>query len=309
MSDLIKFYQSDMMNALYYFDMHGPSKKKLSGIPQDKRVKKLYRLIRKIKFPSLKRLLRLVKYITVAHDLDTPKKITQYVCENAPRTKYGERWIEQRNKMKDILTEILNLFNNEIMTKGWKREYIKNAKKIQKKYSKYWPKFKEATKELPGMRWKRKEPIICLLVPIDGRLSWKANQGDVAYVEASEKMVENEALFFHEVTKLINFTKPIGYWVKRDKEGVRGIAYELFSEMQNLYLTQQLFNRKPNFKQTIYEKLNNIWIPFISPGTVFDEDELERVLEKAYKLIPNKEFEAMFQMGEIYTDLNIIRLA
>ena len=82
----------------------------------------------------------------------------------------------------------------------------------------------------------------------------------------------------------------------------------MFTELQTQKIIQAITVKKPNFKAIVYDKLENIWIPFIRASTSFDEDELERILTKAYKTVSKKEFEPLFQMGEIYTELNIILL-
>jgi hypothetical protein len=70
----------------------------------------------------------------------------------------------------------------------------------------------------------------------------------------------------------------------------------------------KLFKKKVKSAEKVVNKLDTIWIPFYRPNTVFDDMELERIVGRAYEIITNHEFDAMYQLGELYTELNIIRL-
>ena len=308
MLDKVKIYHSDLVDALYYFEFHGPMYKKIKWIERDVRVRDLFKVIREIKFPRFKLFLPLAKKIAVKEKISSPKKLARYIEKNPPRGKFAERWVEEADKMSDILQEIYNTYTKKILTPERKEELENIREKIEKKYSKYWKKFHEETEKLPGMSWKRKDPLVCLVYPLDGKLSHKLKFGDIAYIETSQLMLDEDDHFLHEVVKLINNTKPIDAWVKQDRRGVRAIAYELFTQMQTLHLLQSMFNRKPNFREVVLDKLEKIWIPYIRIDTAFDEDELERILENAFKQITNHEFDALFQLGELYTELNIVLL-
>ncbi|MBD3191801.1 MAG: hypothetical protein GF308_14235 [Candidatus Heimdallarchaeota archaeon] len=308
MSELIDFYHSDLMNALYYFEYHGPLHKTVGWIDQDPEVKKLLALIKKIKFPRFKQFLQWARYLAANNRIHSPRELQAAIVKNPPRGKTGEKWVDEAEKMGDILQEIYNLYTNKIQTKESKKQFMDLCEKIKKKYSTIWPKLKEESKKLPGIRWKKKDLVVCLLNPIDGRLSHKLKYSEIAFIEASEQTLNGEDLFLHEIVKLLNNTRPIQKWVKLDKEGVKAIAYELFTEMQSLRLIQKIFGKNPNFRSTIQQKLYHLWIPLIRPDTMFDEDELERILTKAYKRIPNLEYSAMYQMSELYTELRIILL-
>lgn len=307
-SELINFYHSDLMNALYYFEYHGPLNKTIGWIDQDQEVKKLFALIKKIKFPRFKQFIQWARYLAANNQLHSPRELQAAIVKKPPRGKTGEKWVKESEKMGDILQEIYNLYKNKIQTKESKQLFEKLCEKIRKKYSTIWPELKEESKKLPGIRWKKKDPMVCLLEPIDGRLSHKLKYSEIAFIEASQQTLNEEDLFLHEIIKLLNNTRPIQKWVKLDKEGVKAIAYELFTEMQSLRLIQKIFGKNPNFRTTIQHKLNNLWIPLIRPETMFDEDELERILTQAYKRIPNHDYSAMYQMSELYTELRIILL-
>lgn len=307
MSDLIQFYYSDMVDALYFFEYHGPLYKKIKWKERDNHVKELYKIIRQIKFPRLKLLLPWARTQAVLHDLTTPKSLAKYIQKNPPKGKFAEKWLAEIEKMTDIFQEIYKLYTKKILTPEKRKELDTNREKIEKKYSKIWNKIKQETKIIPGFTWKRKEPKICLLYPIDGRLSHKVKFADIAYIETSDIMIKDESMFLHEVIKLLNYTKPIFSWVKQDRRGIRAIAYELFTEMQTLLLIKKIYRKEPNFK-AIIEKLDTLWIPYIRSGTSFDDDELERILRNSFKLIPNAEFEPLYQLGELYTEMNIILL-
>ena len=308
MIDKVKIYYSDLVDALYYFEYHGPMYKKIKWIERDVRVRDLFKLIREIKFPRFKLFLSLVRDVAVKQEITSPKKLARYMEKNPPRGKFAEKWVEEADKMADILQEIYNTFTKKILTPEKKEELEKLREKIDKKYSKYWKKFKDETEKLPGMSWKRKEPLVCLLYPLDGRLSHKLKFGDIAYIETSKQMLDEEDHFMHEVVKLINNTKPIDAWVRQDRRGVRAIAYELFTQMQTLHILHKMLNKKPDFREVVLDKLETIWIPYIRPGTDFDEEELERILENAYEQITKHEFDALFQLGELYTEMNIVLL-
>ncbi len=308
MSDIIEFRHSDLADALYYFEYHGPLKKKIDWIDRDKDARELYRIIREIKFARFKHFLPWARNIAILHEIDTPKKLVRYVEKNPPRGKFGEKWLEEIQKLSDIVTEIMNYYKKNILTKDIEKELEELRKEIKKKYSKYWSKLQEESQKLPGISWRRKEPIVCLLYPIDGKLSHRLAYSDVAYIETSKIMLERDDMFLHEIIKLLNYSKPIGSWVRQDRRGIRAIAYELFTELQTLKLVNSLTGKNPNFRSIINEKMYDIWIPFIRPGTSFDEDELERILGVAYKKITKKEFDGLYQLGELYTELNIILL-
>ncbi len=307
MNDSIQFYYSDMADALYFFEYHGPLYKKIKWKERNKDVKELYKIIRQIKFPRLKLLLPWARTKAVLHNLTTPKSLTKYIQNNPPKGKFAEKWIAEIEKMTDIFQEILNLYTKKILTPEKRKELESIREKIEKKYSKIWDKLKRETEITPGFTWKRKEPKICLLYPIDGRLSHKLKYADIAFIETSEVMIKNESMFLHEVIKLLNYTRPIFAWVKQDRRGIRAIAYELFTAMQTMLLIEKIFKKESNFN-VIVEKLDTLWIPYIRPETSFDEDELERILEKSYELISNAEFEPLYQIGELYTEINIILL-
>jgi len=307
-SELIKFYHSDLVDALYYFEYHGPSYKKIKWLPRDSNVRDLYKLIREIKFTRFKHFLPWARSIAALNDLETPKKLAKYIKNNPPKGKFAEKWLEEIDKLEDILSEIFNFYKKNILHDDIKKKLERLREDIEKKYKKYWLELKEESKKLPGIVWKRKDPIICLIYPIEGRLSHKLKYADIAYIETSEIMLEDEVLFLHEIVKLLNYSKPAEAWVKQDRRGVRAIAYELFTEMQTLRLVEKLLKKKPNFKKVILEKLDTLWIPLIRAETSFDEEELERILTKAYRNIPNHEFDALYQIGELYTELNIILL-
>lgn len=308
MSDYIKFYHSDLIDALYYFEFQGPLKKKINWIEQDKEAKKLYRLIKEIKFSRFKHFLPWIRNIAAKHEIESPKKIALYVKRNPPKGKFAEKWVEEIDKLEDIVQEIYNYFRKKVLTKEKKKELEDLRNAIERKYSKIWKKLKEESEKLPGISWKRKEPIVCLVYPLDGRLSHKLKFSDIAYIETSKFTLEDDALFLHEVIKLLNYSKPIGSWVRQDKRGVRAVAYELFTELQTLRLISSLSGKRPNYKSIVNSKLNSLWIPFIRSDMSFDEDELERILSNAYKLITKHQFDALYQLGEIYTELNIILL-
>ena len=308
MSNLIEFYHSDLVDALYFFEYHGTNYKRIKFLPRDKGVRDLYKLIREIKFPRFKYFLPWARSTAVLQKLDTPKKLASYIEKNPPRGKFAEKWIDEIDKLEDILQEIYNHFKKNVQTKENKEKLDKLKEKIEKKYERYWVQLKEESEKLPGISWKRKEPMICLLYPIEGRLSHKLKFGDIAFIEASEITLDDDVLFLHEIVKLLNNTKPINSWVKQDRRGVRAIAYELFTEMQTLHILEKIINEKPNFKKVILEKLETLWIPVIREDTSFDDEELERILTRAYKIIPKHEFDALHQLGELYTELNIVLL-
>ena len=308
MSEIIEFRYSDLADALYYFEYHGPLKKKIDWVERDKDARALYKIIREIKFTRFKHFLPWARNIVVLHEIDTPKKLARHVEMNPPRGKFGEKWLEEIQKLTDIVTEILSYYKKNVLTKEKEKELERLRKEIKKKYSKYWVKLQEESEKLPGISWKRKEPMICLLYPLDGKLSHKLTYSDIAYIETSKIMLEREDMFLHEVVKLLNFSKPIGSWVRQDRRGIRAIAYELFTDLQTLKLVNSLTGKNPNFRSIINEKMYDIWIPFIRPNTSFDEDELERILGTAYKKITKKEFDGLYQLGELYTELNIILL-
>ncbi len=308
LSELIKFYHSDLADALYYFEYHGPLKKKIGWIERDKKARALYKVIREIKFTRFKHFLPWARNIVVLHDIESPKKLARYIENNPPRGKFGEKWLKEIQKLIDIVSEILNYYKKNILTKEREKELENTREEIKKKYSKYWSKLQEESIKLPGISWKRKNPIVCLLYPLDGRLSHKLTYSDIAYIETSKVMIERDDMFLHEVVKLLNYSKPIGSWVRQDRRGVRAIAYELFTELQTLKLINAITGKRPNFRSIIYEKMYNVWIPYIRPDTSFDEDELERILGLAYKKITRKEYDGLYQMGELYTELNIILL-
>ncbi|MHA1556951.1 MAG: hypothetical protein ACTSPM_08475 [Candidatus Heimdallarchaeota archaeon] len=307
MSDLIPIYYSDMADALYFFEYHGPLYKQIKWIERNKDVKELYKIIRQIKFPRLKLLLPWARTQAVLHDLTTPKSLTKYIQNNPPKGKFAEKWLAEIGKMTDIFQEILNMYQKKILTPEKRKELENNRKSIEKKYSQIWDKLKHETENTHGFTWKRKEPKICLLYPIDGRLSHKLKFADIAFIETSDIMIKNENAFLHEVIKLLNYTKTIFAWVKQDRRGIRAIAYELFTEMQTMLLIEKMFKKKPSFTAMI-EKLDNLWIPYIRSETFFDDDELERVLQQSYTLILNAEFEPLYQLGELYAEMNIILL-
>jgi hypothetical protein len=283
-------------------------KKKIGWVDRDRDARALYKIIREIRFARFKHFLPWARNVVVLHEINTPKKLAHYVEKNPPKGKYGEKWLVEIQKLTDIVSEILNYFKKNILTKEKEKELENLRNEIKKKYSKYWSKLEEESLKLPGISWKRKNPIICLLYPLDGRLSHKLTYSDIAYIETSKIMVEREEMFLHEVVKLLNYSKPIGSWVRQDRRGIRAIAYELFTELQTLKLVNSLTGKRPNFRNIIYEKMYEIWIPFIRPDTSFDEDELERILGIAYKKITRKEFDGLYQLGELYTELNIILL-
>ncbi|NHJ48191.1 MAG: hypothetical protein FK733_10430 [Asgard group archaeon] len=308
MNDLIPFYHSDLIDALYFFEYHGPLYKRISWLERNKDVRNLYKVIRDIKFSRFKFFLPYARNIAALHQIDDPLKLAKYIRDNPLKGKFAEQWIIDYDKMKDILKEILKLYKKQIMTKEMEKEYDNLRSKIKKKYKVIWEKLKEESEKLPGISWKRKQPSICLIHPLDGRLSHKLKFSDIAYIEVSEQMLEDETLFLHEVVKLLNYTKPIGSWVGQDRRGVRAIAYEVFTELQSLKLIKQLYNKTPNYKKIVQEKLYNLWIPQIRKDTSFDDDEFVRIMIDAYKIITKQEFDALYQMGEIYTELNIILL-
>ncbi|MBK5114110.1 MAG: hypothetical protein KGD59_12255 [Candidatus Heimdallarchaeota archaeon] len=308
MSEIIEFRHSDLADALYYFEYHGPLKKKIDWVERDKDARELYKIIREIKFSRFKHFLPWARNIVVLHEIDTPKKLARFIENNPPRGKFGEKWLEEIDKLIDIVSEILSYYKKNILTKEKGKELEDIREEIKKKYSKYWSKLQEESMKLPGISWKRKEPIVCLLYPLDGKLSHKLTYSDIAYIETSRLMVERDDMFLHEVVKLLNYSKPIGSWVRQDRRGIRAVAYELFTELQTLKLINALTGKKPNFQSIINEKMYNIWIPYIRPDTSFDEDELERILGQAYKKITRHEFDGLYQLGELYTELNIILL-
>lgn len=307
MSDLIPIYYSDMADALYFFEYHGPLYKKIKWKERNKDVRELYKIVRQIKFPRLKLLLPWARTQAVLHDLTTPKSLTKYIQNNPPKGKFAEKWLAEIGKMTDIFQEILNLYTKKILTSEKRKELKRNRERIEKKYSKIWDKLKQETEIIPGFTWRRKDPKICLLYPIDGRLSHKLKFADIAYIETSDVMINNKSMFLHEVIKLLNHTKPIFAWVKQDRRGIRAIAYELFTEMQTMLIIEKMFKKEANF-EAILEKLDSLWIPFIRSETSFDDDELERILLNSYEIIPNAEFEPLYQLGELYTEMNIILL-
>jgi len=306
--DLIPIKYSDLADALYYFEYMGPLYKRIKWLERDKQAQKLYKLIREIKFAMFKNFLPWARDIAIRNDINSPTTLAKYIRDNPPRGKFGEKWVNDYEKMRDILLEIFNFFTKEVLTKTKCEELEKLRSQIIQKYSPIWPKLKDESEKLPGISWKRKTPTVCLLHPLDGRLSHKLKFSDTAYIEVSQAMLDDETLFLHEVVKLLNYTKPIGSWVRQDKRGIRAIAYEIFTELQTLKLVNALFNKKPNYRTVINLKLDSIWIPFIRPETTFDEDELERILQKAYKLIGKHSYDTLFQMSELYTELNIILL-
>ncbi|MEA2070301.1 MAG: hypothetical protein U9O98_03330 [Asgard group archaeon] len=308
MSKLVEFYQSDIVDALYYFEYHGPRKDDLQWIEQNEDVKKLHNIIKKIHFPRLKFFLPWIRNVIVTEDLHSINEIKKYIIENPPRGKTGEKIVNQIDKVGDVINEIIKLYQKKILTKKKKKELKKLRSQIQRKYSSQWRKLKKISVTLPGISWEKKDPTICFLYPIDGRLSFKLPYADVAYIETSEKMLENDGLFLHELVKVLNYSKPLGSWVRQDKRGIRAIAYELFSEMQTIYILSKLHNRNPDFKEAVYDKLQNIWIPLIREETFFDEVELERILDQAYKMLPNHEYDMLYQLGELYTEINIVKL-
>jgi hypothetical protein len=308
LSEIIEFRHSDLADALYYFEYHGPLKKKIDWVERDKDARELYKIIREIKFSRFKYFLPWARNIVVLHEIDTPKKLARFIENNPPRGKFGEKWLEEIDKLIDIVSEILSYYKKNILTKEMGKELEDIRGEIKKKYSKYWSKLQEESMKLPGISWKRKEPIVCLLYPLDGKLSHKLTYSDIAYIETSRLMVERDDMFLHEVVKLLNYSKPIGSWVRQDRRGIRAVAYELFTELQTLKLINALTGKKPNFRSIINEKMYNIWIPYIRPDTSFDEDELERILGQAYKKITRHEFDGLYQLGELYTELNIILL-
>ena len=308
MIDEIPIVYSDLVDALYYFEYHGPLRKRIAWVDKDKGVRNLYKLIREIKFPRFKFFLPWIRFTAVKHQLNTPKKLAKHVVNNPPKGKYAEMWIADFDKMVDILQEIRKYYNKYVLSKEKGEELEKLRNKITKKYSKEWPRLVKEALELPGVSLKRKGPMICLLHPIDGRLSHKLVFADIAFIEVSKAMLEDECLFLHEVVKLLNYTKPIQAWVKQDRRGIRALAYELYTENQTQYLVNKIFKKKTKSAAKALEKLENIWIPFLRPGTVFDDMELERIVSKSYDILTNHEFDAMYQLGEIYTELNIILL-
>ncbi|MFW9924540.1 MAG: hypothetical protein ACFFDW_14750 [Candidatus Thorarchaeota archaeon] len=308
MSNLIKFYSNDLVDALYYFEYHGPLYKNIKWIPRESGVKDLYKLVKEIKFTRFKYFLPWARYTAVINQIDSPKKLAKYIKEHPPRGKFGEQWAEDHEKMNDILQEIFNLFKKNVLSDQKKNELEELRERIRNKYSKIMDKLKVESEKIPGIIWKRKEPIICLVYPIDGRLSHTLNFADIAFIETSELMLNDENSFFHDVVKVLNFKKPVGAWVKQDRRGIRAIAYELFTQMQTQKIVEAIYQKKPNFRKVILEKLDTIWIPVIRDQTLFDEDELERILLDAYKMIPKHKFDALYQLGELYTELNIILL-
>ncbi|MGC9781091.1 MAG: hypothetical protein HZR80_17740 [Candidatus Heimdallarchaeota archaeon] len=308
MNNLIKFYHSDLVDALYYFEFHGPLRKKIGWVEQDKDARRLYKLIREIKFSRFKQFLPWARNFAVKYEIESPKKLALFIKRNPPKGKFAEKWLEELVKLEDIVQEIYNYYKNNVLTKERRKDLENTRNDIKKKYSKIWDKLKEESEKLPGISWKRKEPIICLVYPLDGRLSHKLKFSDIAYIESSKLTLEDDSLFLHEVVKLLNYSKPIGSWVRQDKRGVRAVAYELFTELQTLKLISSFSGKRPNYKTIVNDKLNSIWIPFIRSNMSFDEDELERILSNAYRLITKHEFDALFQLGEIYTELNIILL-
>ena len=209
--------------------------------------------------------------------------------------------------MGDIFQEIYNLYTKKVLTAETKKTLDDTRETIEKKYSKIWKQFKSETEATHGFIWKRKEPKICLLYPLDGRLSHKLQFSEIAFIEASAEMIQDETLFLHEVVKLINYTKPIFSWVKQDRRGIRAIAYELFTEIQTHLLVSSIYKKPPNFEE-IVDKLDEIWIPSIRSGTSFDDDELERILAYSYESLTKTEFEPLYQLGELYTEMNIVLL-
>ncbi len=308
MSEEIPIVNYDLVDALYYFEYHGPLRKRIAWTEKDKGIRNLYKLIREIKFPRFKFFLPWIRYVAVKNQLETPKKLAKYVVNNPPKGKYGELWVADFEKMIDILSEIKKYYDKQVMTKE-KSEALENLRnKIIKKYSKEWPKLVEEALQLPGVSLKRKEPMICLLQPLDGRLSHKLPLGDIAFIEVSEAMLEDECLFLHEVVKLLSYTKPINAWVRQDRRGIRGLAYELYTENQTQYLVGKIFKKRAKSAAKAVEKLETIWIPFYRPDSFFDDMELERIVSRAYDMLTNHEFDAMYQLGELYTELNIILL-
>ncbi|NHK32702.1 MAG: hypothetical protein FK730_15235 [Asgard group archaeon] len=308
MSELIPFYNSDLIDALYYFEYHGPLYKRIFWVERSKAVRNLFKIIRTIKFSRFRFFLPYARNIAAINQIDDPTKLAKFLRDNPPRGKFGEQWAYDYEKMRDILKEILKLYLNTITTKETREKLEKMRQAISEKYSSIIPKLKEESEKLPGIIWKRKTPKICLIYPLDGRLSHKLKLSDIAYIETSEQMLEDETLFLHEVVKLLNYTKPIGSWVRQDRRGIRAIAYEMFTELQTLKLINSLYDKKPNYRKTVQEKLHNIWIPQIRMDTTFDDEEFIRIMTDAYKMITKHEFDAQYQLGEIYTELNIILL-
>jgi hypothetical protein len=308
MSDLIPFYSSDLIDALYYFEYHGPLYKRINWLPRDKGVRNLFKLIRQIKFARIKFFLPYARNVAAVNKIEEPLKLAHHIRDNPPKGKFAERWVEEYDKMRDILKEIWKLYKNSILTPEKEEELSKLRKQIINKYSPIWEKLKEESEKLPGITWKRKQPSICLLYPLDGRLSHKLKLSDIAFIETSQNMVDDEELFLHEVVKLLNYTKPISSWIRQDRRGIRAIAYEVFTELQSLRIITVMYNKKPNYRKIIQGKLNDLWIPQIRKETTFDDDELERIMMQAYKMIPKHQFDALYQLGEIYTELNIILL-
>ncbi|MBN1330842.1 MAG: hypothetical protein JXA54_15320 [Candidatus Heimdallarchaeota archaeon] len=308
MTEQIKFYHSNLVDALYYFEYHGPLYKHIKWIERDKSVVDLYKVIKDVKISKIKFFLPWVRNIAVTNEIDSPKRLAKEILENPPKGKFAESWVAEADKTRDILVEIFNLYNNNKELKSKQSELENLRTRIEKKYSNELIRLKEESIKISGLSWKRKEPKICLVFPLDGRLTHKLKFSDTVYIEASQSILDDETSFFHPVIKMLNYTKPIGAWVKQDKRGIRAIAYELFTELQTIKIVSQLYGKKPNFHSIVTNKLYSIWIPFIRPNTTFDEEELERILNNAYKNIAKKEFDSMYQMGEIYTELNIILL-
>ncbi|HUT79750.1 MAG TPA: hypothetical protein VMZ29_01000 [Candidatus Bathyarchaeia archaeon] len=308
MTEQIKFYHSNLVDALYYFEYHGPLYKHIKWIERDKNVVDLYKIIKDVKISKIKFFLPWARNIAVSKEIESPEKLAKEIIENPPKGKFAENWVAEADKTRDILVEIYNLYNNNKELKN-KQEKLKDLlSNIEKKYSDELSKLKEESLKIPELSWKRKEPKICLVFPIDGRLTHKLKFSDTVYIEASEEILNDETTFYHPIIKMLNYTKPIGAWVKQDKRGIRAIAYELFTELQTIKMVGQLYNKKPNFHSIVTNKLYSLWIPFIRPNTTFDDDELERILSNAYKIITKKEYDSMYQMGVIYTELNIILL-
>jgi len=308
LSEQIKFYHSNLVDALYYFEYHGPLYKHIKWIERDKNVVELYKIIKDVKIAKIKYFLPWARTVAVSNEIDSPKKLAKEIIGNPPKGKFAESWVEEGEKTQDILVEIYNLYNNNKDLKGKMTELENLRSKIEKKYSNDITKLMDESIKIPGLSWKRKEPKICLVYPIDGRLTHKLKFSDTVYIEASEDIMNDETSFYHPIIKMLNYTKPIGAWVRQDRRGIRAIAYELFTELQTIKLVSQLYGKRPNFHTIVTNKLYNLWIPFIRPNTTFDEDELERILSNAYKNITKKEFDSMYQMGELYTELNIILL-
>ncbi|NHJ38954.1 MAG: hypothetical protein FK731_02895 [Asgard group archaeon] len=308
MSELISFYYSNLIDALYFFEYHGPLYKRIYWLERNKDVRDLYKIIRDIKFTRFKFFLPYARNVAALNQIDDPTKLAKHIRDYPPRGKFGEQWVIDYEKMRDILREILKLFLTTITTKETLDKMEKIRQSIKKKYSPIWTKLKDESEKLPGINWKRKEPKICLLIPLDGRLSHKLKLSDIAYIETSELMLEDENLFLHEVVKLLNYTKPIGSWVRQDRRGIRAIAYEVFTELQTIKLINSLYQKIPNYKKIVQEKLNNLWIPQIRKDTTFDDDELVRIRTDAYRMLTKHEYDAQYQLGEIYTELNIILL-